>query len=180
MAMVPGKLPSLERLREALSYDPETGLFRWRVTNSARAMKGALAGAILVSGYRGIRLDGKLYLAHRLAWLHAQGSEPQEQIDHLNREKADNRLCNLREATESQQCGNVGLSKRNTTGLKGVGRHRGRWRASLGRHGRTVHLGMFDTAEEAATAYCAAANAYFGEFSVPTPQPQPLGEASNV
>jgi hypothetical protein len=90
-----------ERLREILGYDPETGLFT-RLVRTGRIRAGEVAGTAHSRGYRSIVIDGRVYLSHRLAWLYVHGEWPPEQIDHINRNRADNRLVNLRAAKQSQ------------------------------------------------------------------------------
>lgn len=94
-----------ERLRELLTYDPETGEFRWRYTRGCRA-RGQIAGTVTCLGYLTIAIDGRKYKAHRLAWLHVHGEWPYPEIDHINRIKLDNRLVNLRRATRAENNAN--------------------------------------------------------------------------
>ena len=92
-------------LREILSYNPHNGVFRWKVRLSPRSNPGEQAGHINGRGYRTIKIRGKHYYAHRLAWLYHTGYFPNDEIDHINNDKLDNRLVNLREVTrwENQQ-----------------------------------------------------------------------------
>jgi hypothetical protein len=100
-------LPPIERLRAALSYNPHTGEIRWRIQPAARIQAGAIAGTINPSGYRYITFDGKPTAAHRIAWALHNGIDPYPlEIDHINLNKSDNTLCNLRPATGSQNCSN--------------------------------------------------------------------------
>lgn len=157
------------RLRELLSYDPETGVFRWRVYRARNARAGDVAGRIIKAapdkggGYRSIGIDGSEYLAQRLAWLHMTGEWPPAQVDHENRNRDDNAWRNLRDATRSQNQANRPAQANNTSGFKGVAFHKGagRWRATLGKR----HLGLFDSPEQAHAAYAEAARGAFGEFA---------------
>ena len=97
---------TVERLRELLSYDPATGKFLWRVGRQCMRA-GAVAGATEVQGYRVIKIDGKIYKAHRLAWLYVTGEWPPEEIDHKNTDPQDNVWSNLRLATHSQNQANA-------------------------------------------------------------------------
>lgn len=157
-----------ERLREVLHYDPETGVFTWLGRSRRR---GLVAGYTETVGYHvifvGTRAAGKLYKAHRLAWLYMTGEWPTDMIDHANGNKTDNRWVNLRAADRSRNLINSRRRRDNTTGFKGVSLNRGRYMASLTKGGKTMNLGRFDTAEEAHEAYCAAAREHFGEFARP-------------
>jgi HNH endonuclease len=158
-----------DRLRQLLSYDPETGIFRWRVQPNSRVPVGAVAGCVESSGYRRIRIDGRLYLAHRLAWLYVHGECPAGEIDHINGVKDDNRIVNLRPATDAQNRWNIDRHKNNKSGFKGVARDSRRlarpWKAGITVNGRRIRLGQFRTAEEASAAYEAAAREHHGPFA---------------
>ena len=163
-----------ERARELLAYDPATGELRWRSDcwtgrygRQLNARSGDVAGHPAKGGCR-VGVDGRSYLAHRVAWLITHGRWPSRQIDHANGNPEDNRLANLREATASQNQCNQGLGRNNTTGFKGVTRYRdGRWAARIKRDGREHFLGYFNTPEDAHAAYCAAATRLHGDFANP-------------
>jgi len=157
-----------EQLKQRLHYDPGTGVFTW--LNGKR--KGKTAGSNGGRGYLQITVsvDGsrKKYWAHRLAWLYVHGSWPPE-IDHINRNPADNRLRNLRLATRSQN-GMNSLRKNAAPGFRGTSFDviRNKWRAqiqtTIGGKRRYYHLGYFATKEEAVAAYAAAARLLHREF----------------
>jgi hypothetical protein len=109
----------------------------------------------------------KNYSAHRLAWLYVYGEWPSDQIDHINRNRSDNRIANLRIATPTQNQANRSVCKRNTTGFKGVtvDPRTGRFRAKIRVNGKRTHIGVFDSAEEAGAAYVAASRRVYGDFS---------------
>jgi HNH endonuclease/AP2 domain len=155
-----------ERLRQLLDYDPETGIFRWRIARQGVRV-GAAAGSLNGRGYRQTQIDGQLYPAHRLAWLYVYGEWPTIDIDHINGIQGDNRLANLRLATKSQNRANARRHKNNTSGYEGVylDRRNGRFLAQIGFNGHRKYLGLFDTPELAHQAYCAAAQKYHGEFA---------------
>ena len=158
---------TLEHLREILSYEPSTGLFHWLQRTSRNTRAGQQAGCFDPAGYALIRIGGRNYLGHRLAWFYVHGRWPTAQIDHVNLVKSDNRLSNLREATASQNSGNKRALRNNKCGLKGVrfDPNRKKWRATLYTQGKPRHLGMFLTKEDAHHAYWRAAEASFGEFA---------------
>lgn len=151
------------RLRELLSYDTDSGAFSW---NSSKK-KGQSVGFSMPNGYRGVALDGRIYLCHRLAWLWVTGSHPVAQIDHINGRRTDNRFCNLRAATCSQNRHNVGLRVNNKSGLKGVSWHRrdGKWKACVYLNYRAVFAKKFTSKTDAAVAYNYHATLYLGEFA---------------
>lgn len=156
---------SAETVRSDLSYDPRTGAFRWR-SPRPKITVGALAGT-QQSGYWMIHLRGVDYHAHRLAWLYVYGRWPEGDVDHINLDRFDNRIHNLREATRSQNCANTGIPSHNTSGFKGVSRikRNGKWGARISCDGTPYHLGTFQTAGEAAAAYDRAAILLFGSFA---------------
>ena len=156
-----------ERVLEALSYDPLTGIFRWRVMNSWRRPIGSVAGTTNKRGYVVVCLDRHLVLGHRLAWFYVHGEWPEDQLDHEDRVKSHNAITNLREAGNSQNHANLNPPAHNTTGFKGVYWHKkaGRWMASIKHNYKSIYLGLHDTAEQASEAYCAKARKLFGEFA---------------
>lgn len=156
-----------ERLRELLSYDPETGTFRWNVTRGGTGRAGSVAGCIdETTGYRRICIDGRRYYAHRLAWFYMTGEWPVEEIDHRNTVRGDDRWENLREASHAGNRQNSGKRRTNTSGLKGVSWHAGasKWMAKIQVNGRQVYLGLFTNIDAAAAAYTTASERLHGEF----------------
>ena len=147
-----------KQLQELLHYDFNTGVFTWKV-NRPRAKIGSTAGYASPSKYIRIQIDKKLYLAHRLVWMYVHGSWPKYQLDHINRNKHDNRVQNLRDVDQATNLRNVGLRKTNTSGHKGVSwwANKKKWAAQIRIQGKKVFIGMFDTAELAAAAYANAA-----------------------
>lgn len=160
-----------EELREILHYDPETGIFVWRARENVRGPKviklvGQRAGAPNSESYINIKITGRSYKAHRLAWLYITGKWPKQHLDHINRDRADNRFSNLREATEQQNSCNRAKSQNSKSGFKGVSLFRnGKWQAQIGVKRKKIFLGYFDRAEDAHAAYCEAAKKAFGEFA---------------
>ncbi len=158
---------SLERVRSLLSYDPDTGIFRWIGRSGKRINIGDIAGSPKGIGYYGISIDKVSMYAHHLAWFMAYGKWPVRNIDHINRLKSDNRIANLRCATQGQNLLNTGLFRHNTSGVRGVywDRARQKWVAGIKINQKTIYLGGFDTIEEAASIRNAAALKSFGEFA---------------
>jgi hypothetical protein len=155
-----------ERLKELLSYDPETGVFTRLVGRSGpNARAGDVAGCNNGQGYVRIYVDGKPYKAHRLAWFYTHGVWPSE-MDHKNGNRSDNRIANLREVTRAENKANSSAYKNNTSGYVGVSLHKksGQWIAQIQKDGKKQGLGYFPTPEVARAAYVEAAQRLFGEF----------------
>lgn len=147
-----------KRLKEVLRYDASTGIFMWLISPNRRIPVGSVAGA-KSNGYLLIGIDGEHYAAHRLAWLYVTGKWPAVEVDHKDRDRANNAWKNLREATRKQNAENKpAVAANNTSGTKGVSFHRRfqRWRAFIGHEGKARHLGYFDTEAEARAARSAA------------------------
>ncbi len=147
-------------IRELVRYDEGTGVFTWIKTRTGSVRPGRIAGYLRKDGYVSIRIYGRNYPAHRLAWLYVTGAWPENQIDHINRCKSDNRFLNLRDVTASENRQNILAQKNNSSGFKGVSRDvaNARWRAGIKHGGKSKNLGNFTLPEDAAKAYAAAAN----------------------
>lgn len=156
---------SHERLLELVHYDPETGLMEWLKPTSNRVKVGSPAGSLSGTGYKQIKLDGRVYNFHRVAWFYVHGVWPAEWIDHKNGVLTDNRIERLRPSTISQNAGNAKRHKDNSTGFKGVHAKRNKFAAQICCGGERRSLGVFDTPEAAHAAYVIAANRLFGEFA---------------
>lgn len=153
-----------ERLRELLDYDPETGVFVWRVDRRGHVKAGQRAGCDSgPNGYRVLKVMGHVYLEHRLVWFYVTGKWPQNDIDHCNGHRRDNRFANLRSATRKQNLENQKLHRDNTSGHRGVTQDKrtGRFVARIIHNRRGYHIGVFDTAEQAASAAKAERDALF-------------------
>lgn len=159
---------TVEIVRDLLSYDPDTGVWRWLKPRRVDMRPGDVAGCKAhKSGYGQIGIKGKLYLTHRLAWLYMTGEWPEHEVDHINGVPGDDRWGNLRTATASQNRHNVKCHRDSTTGVRGVRQPAGRgsYLASIYCEGKNLHIGSFKTLEAAASAREAAELKYFGEFS---------------
>lgn len=163
-----------ERLKELLHYDPETGLFTWLEARGKYVKAGHVAGHTDDYGYIRIGVEGRHQRAHRLAWLYMTGEWPALEIDHIDRDKTNNRWSNLREADRATNTYNVAKKKHNTSGFSGVSRSGGRWTANVRIRGRVVHLGCFDEKTEAAAAVQGAARAREAVFPQDASPSSPL------
>ena len=169
-----------EYLRSILNYDPATGLFHWKMRidiEDARIRRtwntrfaGKVAGTVKKSDnsdslfYLQICINGKVYKAHRLAWLYVKGEWPEGSLDHRDGDGLNNRFKNIRPATASQNSANSAPTRGRTL-PKGVHRKRGRYFAIIGHNRKQRHLGTFDTPEEASAAYQVAARECFGDYA---------------
>ena len=142
-------------LREYLSYDPDTGLFTWIKQSSCRAKVGTIVGAGRRTGYIDVGLLGKVYKAHRLAWFYVYGVWPEFNIDHINGNRRDNRIANLRDVPQRTNIENEIHPRRGNPYL-GVSKKRNKWVAQIRAEGRSRNLGSFATPEEARDVYVAA------------------------
>jgi hypothetical protein len=161
-------LPPFNLVSEQLSYDSCTGDMTWKCSRNGGCVKGAVAGYSSSNGYRYIRLDGRSYMAHRLAWLLAKGCDPgAAQVDHVDGDRSNNRLSNLRLASNAENCKNRKPNKNNTSGRPGVYWHSqaGKWRARIRVNYKAISLGLYDSVEAAAIAREKAEQHYFGEFA---------------
>lgn len=147
-----------ERLKELLDYEPETGLFRWKISISRRAIVGEIAGSDHGNGYIEIGILGKKYYCHRIAWLYMTGEWPASQIDHINRVRRDNRWGNLREATQSENmlnnaaCGFYWSKSRN------------KFIAEITINKKSIHAGQYSCMLDARAAYLRTRKQYLGEL----------------
>lgn len=139
---------------EELMYCPCSGAFMWAV-DKGKIKKGQLAGSIdKQTGYLQIRLNYKLYFGHRLAWFMMTGLVPKGPLDHINRVRSDNRLCNLRLTDNRKNAWNARLRKNNKSGVSGVYWNKmvNKWHAQLEDMGNKINLGLYDNLEAAAKA----------------------------
>ena len=181
--MAAKKLPDLSFVRECLDYDPDTGVFTWRArplhhfANKASQHRmnmrdhGRIAGSRHDAGrygeriYWGIRLAGRFYPAHRIAWLLTYGLDPgRMEIDHINNDGLDNRITNLRLATRSENAANSRVQG-SVSGIKGVQQNGSGYMARIRADGRSIYLGTFRTIEEAVEARREAAARLHGIYA---------------
>ena len=154
-----------DRLRSVLRYEPESGKFFWLKGNNQKKA-GDEAGFLTKFGYVTIYTCRRHFMAHRLAWLWMTGEWPKARVDHKNMVRSDNRWNNLREADDSDNKANQKAYRNNFLGVKGVRLHEsGKYVARVCKNGKSSYLGVFDTIEEARSAYEAAAKKLHGEFA---------------
>lgn len=150
------KTLTAEVLRLQFTYNAETGeLFRRGETEQS--------GRIATKGYRQICILGKRHMAHRLAWLYVYGEWPSNHLDHINQNKDDNRIENLREVTVKQNAENVTVWLKNRNGRRGVSwvKKSNRWQADIKHNGKTIHLGVYESLLDAVAARIRGEEMYF-------------------
>lgn len=168
-----------EAMRELLHYEPETGKLFWLARpesafSSARAQlswnarwAGKEAFTATNYGYPVGNINARTYQGHRVIWAIVHGVWPEHDLDHINGDRADNRLANLREATRSENLCNRDMSPQNTSGHKGVYFHEKtqKWRAHIKKDGKFRFLGCFPVLDDAIAARALAADKLHGEFA---------------
>lgn len=153
-----------QKLQEKFDY--KNGILIWKVNQRNNKLTGKTAGTLNDEGYINIKVDGKLYKGHRLIWIYHNGDIPYKmEIDHINGVKNDNRIENLRLATHGQNQQNASMQANNTTGAKGVNKEGDKYRARIMVDNVAIHIGYYDTVEEASEAYKEAAKKLHGKFA---------------
>jgi hypothetical protein len=166
--MTKSKILPIELVRKLVSYDTETGILTWlpreaglfkdgkKIKKEGRAAlwnaawAGREAGGISNQGYRVLEINGKAFLCHRISWAIFYGEFPRNQIDHINGNRSDNRISNLREVTAEGNAKNRKVRVDSRSGVSGVSQlPGGRWRASIAINGKRTHLGVYSTVEAA-------------------------------
>jgi hypothetical protein len=155
-----------EQVRDLFDYNPETGTLTWiKCASNKSRFVNCIAGTKDSKGYLIVKIRRKLYKQHRIAWLWMTGRWPEAEIDHKDRDPANNRWDNLREATPRQNCINQKSTGR--SGLRGAawtGQYQ-KWFSTIRVDGKRIFLGYFETAESAHAAYVEASRKYHGEFA---------------
>lgn len=174
---------SQQRLKELLHYDPQTGIFT-RLTSNNQTKIGDVVGTVRNRRKRGkgkthlweddqsqlyvkTKIDGKHYMLHRLAWLYVHGHFPSDMIDHIDGNRQNNKIDNLREATNSQNMMNGRKKSNCASPYKGVTRSGDKWKMTISIDGKQTYMGTFESEIEAAIAYNRAGFKYYGEFFRP-------------
>lgn len=149
-----------KQLTQMFTYDPRTGEVFWAVNWGRKCPIGTRLGGVNDKGYVEAQIKGRRYSVHRVAWICMTGQAPPHEIDHINRDRADNRWANLRAVTTAQNAFNRSKYRTNTSGHPGVHTAGGRWRACISIGNKHKHLGTFDTIEEAVAVRAAAKAEY--------------------
>ena len=148
---------TVAEIREAFDYDPETGEITWRgFRANGKGGPGKIAGGPDDKGYWRVRLNRVALRHSHIAWAIMTGAWPKDQIDHIDRDKANNCFSNLREASNAQNCQNRKKRSDNASGCPGVDRHHGRWSARIQVNGKRIFLGAFAHKDEAIKTYIEA------------------------
>lgn len=155
-------------VQSLLTYNPNTGELRNAVDRNTRAPKNALAGSLTTDGYISVQLCGKKYQAHRLIWLYVTGEWPQQEIDHINRNRSDNRWVNLRVVTRLENSRNTNGHTKSKSGVKGVAYVSSlkKWQVQMRVCGKTHYIGVYDTICEAANARADAERRLYADHTV--------------
>lgn len=157
------KILPIETLQRLFSYEPKTGNVYWIAKGKGRIKKKS-AGTVVNAGYIGIMIEGKRHYAHRIAWALHHGKHPIDQLDHINGIKTDNRIVNLREATNLQNGKNLSLNKNNKTGYSGIYFKTNAWTAYIKVNYTNLYLGRFAKKEDAIAARLKAEQEFYGEW----------------
>lgn len=144
----------VQLLSDYINYNSETGVLTWR-KNFFKTKIGKEIGSISTLGYRKVTFKGLTILCHRVAWAIHYGEQPPEVIDHINGNRTDNRMSNLRSVTMGGNARNQRSASKSNKSSKylGVSKFEGRWRAKIKSHGKYIFIGYFDTEEQARDAY---------------------------
>jgi hypothetical protein len=167
-----------EKLKSLLTYVPESGQFFWN--ESGKGREASLdAGTLLPTGYIHITIEGERYVAHRLAWLYMTGVFPEEELDHIDRDRANNIWLNLREATRSENAMNQQIRTDNISGHRGIcwDKQKNKWKVQISAKGVSRIQKHFVNFDEAVEFYEHVANALFGQYK---PEPSSRAEVNGL
>ena len=157
-----------ELARSLFTYEPDTGVLRWRVRTHQKNQVGDVAGTVTKLGYVRVMYKQRCYMGHRVAWAVHHGVWPEKQVDHRNRRRGDNRIANLRLATQAQNARNASAPRDGVSGVRGVqflASKGGVWRSVVRTGGKTYYFGHHHTFEAAVEARRRGAQDLYGEFA---------------
>lgn len=157
-----------EQLLQVLHYNPITGIFTWKVGKRGTLVGSRAGHQHKAKTYRHLSVNGKSYMEHRLAYFYYYGVWPKDKIDHIDHDKTNNAINNLREANTCENNSNVKMTKRNTSGYKGVSwsKKRSKWKCVVGHKKRYYCIGFYTCPIEAAKAYDSKAIELHGDYAV--------------
>jgi hypothetical protein len=155
----------IDRARSLLDYDPATGILRWREDRTAGTKAGDMAGTPNGDGYLKVSIIGKRYFSHRVVFAMYYGRQPTAQIDHIDGDRYNNKISNLREATHSQNVMNTRRLDSNSVGVKNISIKRRKYLARIQANKRIFYVGSFETLNEASEAIQRARKHFHGEFA---------------
>lgn len=160
-------LPPSDKLNSLFNYEPKTGILSWKVSTNNRVKPGDLIRTRYKDGHLAVSVDGRRYLAHRIIWKMMTGSDPIDQIDHIDGNASNNAFANLRESDQSQNLANTKKRRDNTSGIKGVSFHKatGKWRVTIGKAYQSRQFGIYDDLEDAIEAANKHRRQMHGEFA---------------
>lgn len=146
---------TFEEANTLFNYNPETGSLTWKVSRSSRVKIGQRVGSLMSEGYLRTRIGGRNYLVHILIWLITYGEFPEGLLDHINRDKSDNRISNLRIVSKSGNNKNKNPYSNNTSGHTGIcwNPRNSNWMAYISKDRKHINLGSFTEKTEAIAAY---------------------------
>ena len=180
------KTAPIDFVRKLFHYNSETGEFVWKQRDASMFSNGKISAETKAkrfntryagksatvnhsNGYKNVSVMGYSFIrAHRVAWAIFHGAWPTDDVDHINGDREDNRIANLRLATRSENLRNKRKFPKNKSGYVGVSfyKERGNWNAKIGVNGKYINLGYFSTKEEAAKARAEAEKKYWGEYAI--------------
>lgn len=152
-------------IKEYINYNPETGDLVWVKRPANRVCIGDKVKSVDAYGYLSVAFRGKVWKAHRLAWFLYYGTLPNGDVDHINGDRLDNRISNLREASRVENLRNMAVSGKGLSKYKGVSKSGNSWTAQITLNNKKIHIGCYKSEEEAALAYNIKAEKLYGKFA---------------
>lgn len=157
--------PIPEIVKDLLAYNPDTGLLTWKMSRRGTVKAGGIAGTVNDDGYIRVKVKQKFYPSHRIAWFIYHGQQPEGQLDHIDNDKTNNRISNLRLATPIQNNQNIGKTSSCTSGVKNVTWQKGAWQVVIKVNGKPMYFGRFQNLFEARERAIEVRKRYHGDFA---------------